>query len=315
MSKMSILRKKGKPKLRFTNMSKRVINREFKYLKKLILECLKENEDIEKQLDSYYRRIQIFLFYESTEKNVAESIRAFFNDPDMIAPCQPKPAVAVSVKGLGCIVFFLKHFKEFTEKRNDIVDVEAYHKNGIFEELCHLVEQKGDSSIHPESYWQLWNSYRWANKLSAGNEIIDQLDTDRNHYEVYLMVIKAYPIQWIDRCWKYSMCEGPDYTKMKGKIPIEILHARIIVDTLRSINVQYVINRFPKENILDKHKDLLNKLFDTTKKDYDEKKKIIEKELGYGAVSIIDSLPEGIFKTPNIFFSVILDLWKALHLI
>jgi len=80
MNKMSILRKRGKPKLRFRNMSKRVINKEFKYIKKLILECLKENKDIEKQLDSYYRHIQIFFFYEYTDQNMAESIRVFFDD-------------------------------------------------------------------------------------------------------------------------------------------------------------------------------------------------------------------------------------------
>ena len=51
------------------------------------------------------------------------------------------PAYTMSRKGLGCIMFFVGHLKKWTEngKRKDIENVEAYHKNGIFEELCHLV--------------------------------------------------------------------------------------------------------------------------------------------------------------------------------
>lgn len=60
---------------------------------------------------------------------------------------------------------FLKHLKELTQKRKDIEDSEKYHKNGIFEELCHLVEQKGDSSIHPRSYETLWRFYASRNLL------------------------------------------------------------------------------------------------------------------------------------------------------
>ena len=41
-------------------MNERVTNKGFKYLKRLFLECLKENSDIEKQLDSYYKRIQVY---------------------------------------------------------------------------------------------------------------------------------------------------------------------------------------------------------------------------------------------------------------
>jgi len=67
---MSILRKRGKEKLRFRIMNKRVANREFKYLKRLFLECLKENSDIEKQLDSYYKRIQVYFYYEQADPNV-----------------------------------------------------------------------------------------------------------------------------------------------------------------------------------------------------------------------------------------------------
>ena len=315
MSKMSILRKRKKPKLRFRNMSRRVTNREFNYLKKLCLECLRENEDIEKQLDSYYQHIQIFFFYESTEQNIVESIRAFLNYSTLNVPSHPRPATTVSIKGFGCIVFFLKHLKEFTAKRNDVPDIEAYHKNGVFEELCHLVEQKGDCALHPESYWILWNCYRQANNLLIGNEIIVRLDTDRNHYEVYLMMINACPNQWVDRYWKYFMNEAPDYEKMKLSVPIEIVHARLLTDTLRSINVLHVAKKVKKEKLSLKQKELLKNLIDTGKRTVDRNKKLINKELGSNALLLINSLDENIFKTPDAFFPVILDLWETLNLV
>ena len=93
---MSILRKRGKPKLRFRNMSRRVTNKEFNYLKKLCLECLRENENIEKSLDSYYKRIQIFFFYDVKENNIDNSIRDFLNTPDLPIPKSPTPATTVN---------------------------------------------------------------------------------------------------------------------------------------------------------------------------------------------------------------------------
>ena len=301
-------------------MSRRVPNKEFKYLKRLFVECLRENSDIEKQLDSYYKRIQVFFFYAQTDRDIDRTLRDFLKDPDMTRPPHPKPASTVSRKGFGCIVFFLKHLKEFTEKRNDIQNVEAYHKNGVFEELCHLVEQKGDSSIHPESYGALWNYYRRTNRLEMGSEIIARLDTDRNHYEVYLMMMKSYPRVWVERYWRYFMRKTPavykqDYEQWKQRVPTDIAHARLITDTLRSINVLYVVDKVPKEKLLDKHRKQLNTLIKTGEVDIEKKKSLIETDMGSGALSLIDSLNESMFKTSDIFFSVILDLWKSLHLV
>jgi len=317
---MSILRKRGKEKLRFRIMNKRVTYKDFKYLKHLFVECLRENGDIEKQLDSYYKRIQVYFFYEQTEPNVEKSLIEFLKDPE--APHHPssKPAFAQSRKGLGCIMFFVKHLKEFTEKRKDIENVDAYHKNGIFEELCHLVEHKGDSSIHPASYGILWRLYKIAGKQSLGNEIIAHLDTDRNHYEVYNMMVKAYPKEWIERYWRYYMGETPDayeqkYQQWKRNIPKDIVHARLITDTLRMINVLYVAEKVPREKLPNKHKKLLNTLIETGKLDIEKKKSLINKDMGSGALSLIDSLDESIFKTSDVFFSVVLDLWKSLRLV
>jgi len=315
---MSILRKKGKEKLRFRIMNRRVTNKDFKYLKRLFLKCLKENNDIEIQLDSYYKRIHVFFFYERTETSVEKSIRDFLRDQEASIHPSPSPALAISRDGFGCIAVFLKHLNDFTKKRRDIQNVEAYHENGLLEELCHLVEQKGDSSIHPKSYWALRNLYSPAHAL--GNEIIARLDTDRNHYEVYLMMINAYPKEWVERYWRYFMEETPvmyeqNYEQWKQSIPIKIVYARLITDTLRSINVLFVAKRVLREKLLDKHKELLDTLIKTGKLDVEKKKSLIERDMGSGALSLVDSLDESIFKTSDIFFSVVLDLWKSLHLL
>lgn len=316
---MSILRKRGKEKLRFRIINKRVTNKEFKYLKRLFLECLRENRDIEKQLESYYKCIQVYFFHKETDPNVEESIRESLKDPEVARP-GPSPASTVSKNGFGCITFFLKNLMDSTKKRKNVQNVEAYHKNGVFEELCHLVEQKGDSSVHPKSYGVLWNLYRSSGKLEFGNEIIARLDTDRNHYEVYLMMIRAYPKDWIERYRRYYMSIIPgkyeqNYENWKKSVPIEIAYARLITDTLRSINVLYVAEKVPKEKLLDKHKELLETLIKTGKLDIENKKSLIERDMGSGALSLIDSLNESIFKTSDVFFAVILDLWKSLRLV
>jgi hypothetical protein len=316
---MSVLRKRGKEKLRFRIMNRKVTNKEFKYLKRLFLNCLKENSDIEKQLDSYYRLIQVFFFYEKTDPNVEKSIRDFLKDPEY--PYHPKsiPAFATSRKGFGCIAYFSKHLMEFTENREDLENVEAYHKNGVFEELCHLVEQKGDSGIHPRSYGVLWTLYQIANRLKLGDEIISRLDTDRNHYEVYLMMVKAYPKEWVARYWKYFKTDPiayeQEYEKWKKNTPIEIVYGRLITDTLRAIITLCVAKRVPKEKLLNKQKKLLDILIEKAKLDIEAKKRLIERDMGFGALSLIDSLDESIFKTSDVFFAVILDLWKSLRLI
>ena len=317
---MSILRKRGKEKLRFRIMNRRVTSKDFKYLKRLFLECLKENGDIEKQLNSYYRRIQVCFFYEQTDPNMEESLREILEDPNVTHSVSSSPAFTISEKGIGCIMFFIKHLMEFTKKRKDIENVETYHKNGVFEELCHLVEQKGDSNVHPESYWALWRRYEIVGKQRLGNDIISHLDTDRNHYEVYYMMIKAYPKGWIERYWRYFMEETPamyeqKYEQWKKNIPIDMVYARLITSTLRMINVLCVAEKLPKEKLLDKHKKLLDILIETGKLDIEKKKSLIERDIGSGALSLVDSLNESIFKTSDIFFSIVLDLWKSLHLV
>lgn len=311
---MSILRKRGLPKLRFRKMSNLVANKKFKYVKNLILECLKENPEIEQKLDSFYHQIQVFIFDNCLEKNTVESIETFLDDHNTNTKVGSIPALAISRKGQGCIAIFLKHLNEFTNKRTEIVNVAAYHKNGFFEELCHLVEHKGDSSAHSKSYIALWRRYYSLNWLVFGNEIIANLDTNRNHYEVYLMMIDAYPNEWVERCWKFFASPILDYSKMVG-VPKKIVHTRIVVDLLHTIGMKYVIEKVPEEQISDSNNKLLHNLIKSNKERLDAQKKLLETEVGLGAVTIIDSLPEEIFKTPTNFFTVILDLWTSLRLV
>jgi hypothetical protein len=315
---MSILRKKGKEKLRFKIMNNRVPNPIFNNLKGLIIKSLNENADITEKLDKYYKLIQIYFFYEVKDPNVVSNMQQTLKDPKITDIPKAKPALAISRKNIGCILIFVKHLEETTQKRTDIENVEDYQKFGLFEELCHLVEQKGNSSIFPESNWLLWNLYLKKNLLGYGNQIIEQLDTDRNHYEVFSMMLKAYPDMWVTRyCKYYSKIEQfrQQYEQQKKDTPIEVVHARLITDFLRNLNFLYVTKKAEKEKLSEKNRELLATLIETGEIDVQDKKKLIERDMGPTALSLIDCIDETVFKTPETFFSVVLDLWKNLKLI
>ena len=106
-------------------------------------------------------------------------------DPSFEDTIGPNVGVTYSGKKFGCVSLLLKHYKDAIEKRTDITEIESYTKNGVFKEFCHLVEQEGDSSIHPNAYEQLWKRYVNISQQSFGNKIMHRLDTDRNHYTVY----------------------------------------------------------------------------------------------------------------------------------
>jgi len=315
---MSILRKRGKEKLRFRVMNSKVTNSDFKYLKRLFLDCLNENQDITKQLDETYKLIQVFFFDESTDPDVENILRKTLEDSTITKSPKPIPAFAQSKKNIGCIMMFVKHLHEISKKREDIKDIEKYHKNGIFEELCHLVEQKGDSSIHSSDYWALWKRYSDKGLSNYGNEIIARLDTDRNHYEVYSMMIRAYADDWINRYWKYF--EEPfDYDKeyevWKKNIPINVVLARLVTDYLRLANVLYVVEKVPCEKTSETSLKQLVEMKEKGKHVLESRKNLIRRDMGSTALNIIESLDEKTFTTSDIFFSVISDLWKSLALI
>jgi len=316
---MSILRERGKEKIRFRIMDRRVTSKDFKYLKRLFLECLRENPDVTEELDTNYKLIQVYFFYESTDPEVENALRIILDDQTIKYDRAPIPAFTKSQKNIGCIIVFVKHINESTQERKDIANIEKYHKNGIFEELCHLVEQKGDSSIHPSTYGALCRLYRTRNQQNLGSEIVSRLDTDRNHYEVYSMMVRAYPNDWVERYWRYFMKETPEtykqkYEQWKLTIPIKVAYARLVTDTLRRINTLYVAERVPRDKLDNRNKELLDTLINTGKNDVEQLRYLIERDMGFGASNLIDSTDESMFKSPEIFFSIILDLWKTLSL-
>lgn len=89
----------------------------------------------------------------------------------------------------------------------------------------------------------------------------------------------------------------------------------MVTDYLRDVNFLYVAEKAKDANISVENKKLLDTLIETGKKDVDGKRNLIEKEMGTAASSLIDSINESVFRTPEVFFSVILDLWKNLNLI
>lgn len=110
---MSILRKRGKEKLRFRIMNRRVTNKEFKYLKRLFLECLRENREIEKQLDSYYRRIRIGFSYKKGDSITVKFLRDFFQDSSFPSAIANNKAFSTSKSGVGYVGFFIKDSARF----------------------------------------------------------------------------------------------------------------------------------------------------------------------------------------------------------
>ena len=316
---MSILMKRGKEKLSFRIMNNCVSNRDFKYLKELCVTSLNENQDIAEKLDNIYKRIQVYFYYEATDPNVVTSLRDTLDDPSIKNPIKTVPGITYSRKNIGCILFFLKHYNEFIRKRTDIKNVKGYIKNGLFEDFCHLVEQNGDGSIHPKSDWRLWNTYYQQGLMVLGNQIVNRLDTDRNHYEVYLMMLRAYPDDWVIRYSKYFSTSPEEYRKgykiCKKKNPARIAYALLVTHYLRTRNVLYVAEHAKKEKILEKNKKLLRKLIEDGKNDIESKRTLINKDMGRVTLSLIDCIDESVFKTPDIFFSVVFDLWENLKLI
>lgn len=300
-------------------MNRKVANSEFKHLKGICLRCLDENPDIVEKLDLCYKEIQVYFFYETADPNVDISITNTLKDQRATHLLKPLPAYTQSKGNVGLILIFTNHLAQVVKKRTDIEDVESDLKNGMFEEFCHLVEQAGDSSVHPNSYWVLWNSYRKNNQIVFGNEIIAQLDTDRNHYEVFSMMLRAYPNDWVKRYSIYNFQKPQEYEqqyeKWKGNIPINIIHARLVIDLLRTMNFLYVAEKAKKEQISEENKVLLESMLEMGEKDIEQKKQMLRKEMGSTALALTDSLEENIFRTPEIFFAIILDLWKNLHLI
>lgn len=316
---MESLRKRGKEKLRFRRISHRVSSRDFKYFKRLFLDCLRENEAIVNSLIKFYRRIQIFFFYNRKESGIGESVRDFLGLSIIPNYEGTQPATTTSKNGLGCILFFIQHMKEYTEKRDDIEDIKDYHKNGVFEELCHLVEQKGDSSIVPDSadkIFQLYYKSLGRRKIDVGFEIISSLDSNRNHYEVYLMMMKAYPKSWFYRFSRFYEGESDPiaykekYERWKVALPKEVSLGRLFSDYLKNLSFMFVIKEFPRDLLSTEEEKKLDKAISLGDMNLKSKKELLLSDLPE-AESSINTIGGYIFEAPEIFFNFILDFLKT----
>jgi len=320
---MQSLRKKGKEKLRFRKMSTKISNKDYKYFKSLFLECIKENKDIANSLNEIYRHIQVFFFNDRKEQNIGGSVKDFLNLTTIPNYRDSHPATTTSRDKLGCILFFIQHMNEYTSKRNDINDIRSYHKNGIFEELCHLVEQKGDSTDLPESADELFRLYYkllgdiWIDK---GFEIIQNLDQNRNHYEVYLMMMKAYPKSWFERFKRFYEGERDpikykeNYIEWKKIYTKEIAIANLISDYIKNLTFMFVIKKFPRKILSYEEEKILDNTISMGRMNLKSKKELLLNDIPLVEPDI-KSIDESIFETPEIFFKFILGFWKCYKLV
>lgn len=287
---------------------------EFERLTNLCQNCLKENPDILAILNEHYELIEVNFYFDVNDKSAVDKIN-----------CPPTPAICQSRNKNGRILVFLKHFEEVTANRKDIQDVQAYQKNGLFEEFCHLAEQKGDCSFHPKAL-ELWYLYKskGLNWQKFGHEIIKELNADREHYKVFSMMLNAYPDDWVKRYFLYFSQYTPEqydaqYFELKKNFPFSVtqtrLAASLVKSYLRMLNVLFVAEKAKDKKISCDNKKLLETLLETGKTNIEGKRNLIEKELGTIALSHIDSINEKVFETSDSFFSAILKLWINLNLI
>jgi len=215
-------------------------------------------------------------------------------------------------------MFFLKHLNEYTRQRNDIRDIEGYHKNGVFEELCHLVEHKGDSSVQPRSYWTLWTLYTAAGMQREGCRIIEKLSSYRNHYEVYSMMIGRYPGAWLERyCrfWKESIAYEREYEQWKEELRIDIALGRLVTDYLGTLSMLYVMDKVDAKRLTDEQKELLHGMLRRGSVDIGLKRRLIAQDMGSGVLAALASFGESRFASRDAFFYSILERWRRLRLV
>jgi hypothetical protein len=315
---MSVLRKEGKEKLHFKIMNKAVSNQDFKRLKKIALDCLNENPTITEKIDENYKIINVYFFYEATDQNVDISSREALADPERPYIARPIIATTQALRNLGLILVFLKRLKEDAQRRTNI-DNDRYFKNVLLEEFCHLVEMEGDGDLFPGSHHTLWELYRRKGLQDFGDQILDRLDSVRDHYTVFSLMLKACPNDFVNRFSTYYS-EKPEQYKEQYEIwkkttPIKIAHARLITGFLRSTSFLFVLAKAKKETLTAENNRTLEKLLLSGQEDLASKRMLIEKEIGCIALALIDSVDESVFQSTEAFFAVILDLWLNLKLV
>ena len=316
---MEALRKRGKAKLRFRIMSHRVQRRFYNTFKKLFFECLNENEEMAEFLNRTYSRIQVYFFWETLDDGIELAVHQALNDKSYIHSTQPTPATAISKNGRGCILFFIKHLLERTQERQDIENIKKHYKSGVFEELCHLVEHNGDISMVPNSYseaYELFLKSQPRKYWDAVTEIMHKLITDRNHYEVYLMMMKVYPQDWIDRYYLYFTNDADiskykdNYEKWKKTTNDAIALARLIAQYLGNLATLLVSSQLKKDILTEAQKNKLDFMTKMGNDVVEGKLNIIADDSPTAYENLI-YLKESTFQSRDSYFPFILKLWRS----
>jgi len=300
----------------------RVSRKKVKYFKELFLECLYENEDIIEKLNNNYVSISLCIFYKQSDHSIERTVQKALNDSTIKHTPNSTPGYAISRKEYGCICIFIFYLEQISSKRKDISDIRSYYKNGVFEEICHLVQHNGDSSANEISYLEFGSLYVEAlGKTQFERYVLDMwknLYQDRNHYEVYYMMMQKYPKEWLIRYSNYFFTSPNIYEKRyeswKRAVSLKLSLAMYISNYLRHIVIFYVVKQIPSSIISDEIiKIRFNKLLLSAQRDIERRRKIIRRDSPV-AYEILKSMDENVFKTSEVYFSFLIDLWQKANL-
>lgn len=166
--------------------------------------------------------------------------------------------------------------------------------------------------------FQLYYKSLGRRRIDVGFEIITSLDSNRNHYEVHLMIMKAYPKNWFDRFTRFYEGESDPiayknkYDSWKEIFSKEIALARLFSDYIKNLSFMLVIIQFPRE-ILSKEEKKLENTITIGNLNLESKKELLLSDLP-DSESSITSIEKDVFETPETFFNFILDFWITYNL-
>jgi hypothetical protein len=308
-----------KKKIRYRRFKANVTLKDAKYYQSLIKECLNENETVKKSLYRNYKTIVVYMFKTGSEDEQIKVMKNFFGRNYRGFDRKDSATHVTSERKKGLFIINTENVKKHSDKRSDYEKIRDYHKLMMFEELCHLVEQKGDSLMFPSSANQLFTKYTDYLKTvglepDLDFEIIKNLRGHRNHYEVYRMMAQSYPELFFKRWSTVFWDEGEYIQKFNGwkkSLNQNIALARLISDyTYRKILLiilgshdSYGIERNVVESTLEKCEKAL-----------DELHTILETEKPELIVHL-RNIDESVYLTPKNFWDYILFLWEKNKLI
>jgi len=219
----------------------------------------------------------------------------------------------------GLIIVNTDEVHKSSNKRRDIKNIKGYHKLMMFEEICHLVEQKGDVNIFPNIINVFFREYSDYLKTlgkspDVGLEIIRKLNGHRNHYEVYRMMAEGYPELFYTRWSKVFWNEGGyrnNYLLWKTRMNQKIALARLASDYIYRKILYTIICDYSSYGIQDnrveetiiKCKRALTELDDIL---VDEKPELLTK---------LSKIDESVYHSRESFFTFVLSLWKDCDLL